>query len=180
MDDTALLILRGAFAAFLLLALFAMTVDFWKFLIPNAVSVLMVALFLATALFVNFRMGVPIAWLSHFGAMAVVLGAGSAAYRFGVLGAGDVKLLAAVSLWNGLDRLPEYLVIVALCGGVLGLGLLTLRRLVAGVLLRRAVPEKVTLPRFLLPREPVPYGAAIALGGIYMATGLPYLGGAVA
>ena len=109
-------------------------------------------------------------------------------FALGFTGAGDVKLLSAVSLWAGFEQnafeplmfdyfLFDYLVLVALCGGGLSIALLLLRRLVFGFLLLQSSPERVTLPRYLLPREQLPYGVAIALPSIYLAYKLPILGG---
>jgi prepilin peptidase CpaA len=111
------------------------------------------------------------------GAGAAVLVTGMVAYHFGVLGAGDVKLLAAVSLWAGFEYLFVYLFVVALCGGGLVVLLWLLRRIVSGVLLYRNAPDDIILPPALLPQGVVPYGGAIALGAIYLAFNSPILGG---
>ena len=188
MDEFALLLRYGAFGLFCLLCLAAAAFDLWKMIIPNAISLLLVALFFANALFLNLYLGYSVAWLSHLGAMAAVLIVGLVAYRFGAMGAGDVKLLSAISLWAGFEKnlleplilqqfLFDYLLLVALCGGALSLGLLILRRLVVGLLLFQSSPQNVTLPRYLLPREHLPYGVAIALPAIYLAMKIPLLGG---
>ena len=188
MDDFALVVRYGAFGLFCLLCLAAAIFDLWKMIIPNAISILLVALFFANALFLNLYSGYAVAWFSHIGAMAAVLMVGLVTYRFGWMGAGDVKLLSAISLWAGFEKNPfgplivehflfDYLILVALCGGGLSLGLLILRRLVVGLLLFQSTPQNVTLPRYLLPREHLPYGVAIALPAIYLAIKLPLLGG---
>jgi prepilin peptidase CpaA len=188
MDEFALVLRYGAFGLFCLLCLAAAVFDLWKMIIPNAISIFLVALFFANALFLNLYSGYAVAWFSHIGAMAAVLIVGLVAYRFGWMGAGDVKLLSAISLWAGFEKNPfgplivenflfDYLILVALCGGVLSLGLLILRRLVVGLLLFQSTPQNVTLPRYLLPREHLPYGVAIALPAFYLAIKLPILGG---
>ena len=188
MDEFALLFRYGAFALFCLLCLAAAVFDLWKMIIPNAVSLLLVALFFANALVLTLFSGYAVAWLSHLGAMAAVLVVGLVAYRFNVLGAGDVKLLTAVSLWAGFEQnlieplvldyfLFDYLILVALFGGGLSLALIILRRLLVGLLLFQSAPQNITLPRYLLPREHMPYGVAIALPAIYLAIKLPLLGG---
>ena len=188
MDEFALLFRYGAFALFCLLCLAAAVFDLWKMIIPNAVSILLVALFFANALVLTLFSGYAVAWLSHLGAMAAVLVVGLVVYRFNVLGAGDVKLLTAVSLWTGFEKnlieplvldyfLFDYLILVALFGGGLSLALIILRRLLVGLLLLQSAPQNITLPRYLLPREHMPYGVAIALPAIYLAIKLPLLGG---
>src|SRR3546814_13737123 len=91
------------------------------------------------------------------------------AYRFGVVGGGDLKLMTAVSLWAGLDALPQLLLWTALAGGAFALGLIVLRRLLGGLLVVQPFAETVTLPRLLLPGEEIPYSVAIAIGGILVA-----------
>lgn len=188
MDEFDLVVRYGAFGLFCLLCLAAAVFDLWKMIIPNAISLLLVALFFANALFLNLYSGYAVAWFSHIGAMAAVLIVGLVTYRFGWMGAGDVKLLSAISLWAGFEKNPfgplivehflfDYLILVALCGGGLSLGLLILRRLVVGLLLFQSTPQNVTLPRYLFPREHLPYGVAIALPAIYLAIKLPLLGG---
>ena len=45
-----------------------------------------------------------------------------------------------------------------------------------GLLLVQTTIQNVTLPRLLLPGEQIPYGMAIAAGGIWAARKLPHLG----
>lgn len=188
MDEFAVVVRYGAFGLFCLLCLVAAVFDLWKMIIPNTISILLVALFFANGLFLTFYLGYSVAWLSHIGALAAVLFVGLVAYRFGALGAGDVKLLSAISLWAGFEKnlldpliidyyLFDYLILVALCGGVLSLGLLILRWLVVGLLLLQSTPQNISLPRYLLPREHMPYGVAIAVPSFYLAWKLPLLGG---
>jgi prepilin peptidase CpaA len=47
------------------------------------------------------------------GCGVAVFGVGTVAFAFGALGGGDVKLLAAVSLFAGPQRLPDFLIITA-------------------------------------------------------------------
>ncbi|MBC6440771.1 MAG: prepilin peptidase [Rhodospirillales bacterium] len=77
------------------------------------------------------------------------------------LGGGDVKLLAAAACWTGFAILPDFLIVVGLAGGVLALGLLVIRRL-----LRGRIAEDSPLARLLGQTRDVPYGIAIAAGGI--------------
>jgi prepilin peptidase CpaA len=63
-----------------------------------------------------------------------------------MLGGGDVKLMAALTLWLPPASLPQALLIVSISGGMLGLILIVAAR-------RR------------LAKPTVPYGVAIALAG---------------
>ena len=51
---------------------------------------------------------------------ALMFGAGTAAFAAGALGGGDVKLLAAASLFAGPGLISDFLLVTALTGGVLG------------------------------------------------------------
>jgi prepilin peptidase CpaA len=92
-------ITRGAFYLYVILLLIAAATDIWKFIIPNLISLAVIALFVALALMQPF----PVAWGSHLGAAALFFAGGLLLYRFNILGAGDVKLLTALSLWAGFS-----------------------------------------------------------------------------
>lgn len=79
-----------------------------------------------------------------------VFGVGALLFRFGVVGGGDVKLMAAGALWMGAGSALPFFASTALAGGALALGLL-LWVAVAG----RGVA-----------RPSLPYGVAIAAGGV--------------
>lgn len=116
--------------------------------IPNAVS-------LGLALAGIGRIAVDAAAGGTLGSVAADLAAasgvfalGAAGFRFGLLGGGDVKLLAAGALWLGAADLPPYLTTTALAGGILALAFVVSRH-------------------FGWLREPtLPYGMAIAAGGL--------------
>lgn len=172
MDEYYLAILQGAFALYILLLGLAAVWDLWKFVIPNVLTVTVGCLFLPTAVLLPLEVN----WLSHVGAAAAVFLGGAAAYRFGVLGAGDVKLMTAVSLWAGFDYLPAYGFYVALCGGALAVSLLTMRRALLSLMVYQPSLGNVALPRLFLPGENIPYGVAIAAGSIILGNELPHLG----
>jgi prepilin peptidase CpaA len=77
------------------------------------------------------------------------------------IGGGDVKLMAATALWAGADYGIDFLLLTALAGGVLSVGLL-LRLNYGWVIGWPAVDT----------RKAVPYGVAIATGGMYVAAKL--------
>ena len=74
------------------------------------------------------------------------------AFRFGLLGGGDVKLLAAGTLWLGAAALGPYLLVTVLAGGLLAVVF------VAWHLRRRPTRRR--------RRPSLPYAVAIAAGGI--------------
>ena len=99
------------------------------------------------------------------GCGAVVFGVGAAAFAIGALGGGDVKLLAAVSLFAGPLLLSGFLIITAIVGGLLGLAVL------AGAPIGRPAMAGAGPLRARL-RSGLPYGPAIAVGGLWVAASL--------
>ena len=83
--------------------------------------------------------------------------AGAVAFAIGALGGGDAKLLAAASLLAGPAFLVEFLLVVALAGGAVSL--IVLMGL-AGETLSARDEER---------HRRVPYGPAIAAGGLAVA-----------
>lgn len=89
-------------------------------------------------------------------AALVLLVLGAAAFAAGVLGGGDVKLLAAAGLFAGPAHMVAFLLVVALAGGALALAVL------AGVRAGSRTVDDAGLPRRLA------YGPAIAAGGLWV------------
>ena len=152
---------------------FAAATDFLTFTIPNKISAVLIAAFLALAPF----SGLSWPMLGMHGLTAVgVLIAGFALFSFGLLGGGDAKLLAAAALWIGHEHLFTYITMVAICGGVLGVVLIAYRRL--------------PLPAFLLRRDwatrlheqggGMPYGIALAAAGLWIYPSTPWFAGLAA
>lgn len=96
---------------------------------------------------------------------ALVFAVGVAAFAAGALGGGDAKLLAAASLFAGPARLVDFLVLTALAGGVLAIAVL------AGAWIGQ--PEGAgRAPLRARLRHSLPYGPAIAAGGLWLAASL--------
>lgn len=108
-------------------------------------------------------------------ALVLLVGLGLFVVRW--VGAGDVKLVAVLSLWFG-DQALNFLLITSMTGGILALGLPLLRTL--ELLLARAalgLSQGLALywPRLLIPvpvvlgtsaPQGIPYGLAIAAGAV--------------
>ena len=94
-----------------------------------------------------------------------------AMYQRGMIGGGDVKLLVAVAIGLPLAGVIELLTVTALAGGVLGVVHLVMRALPQP----RLAPAGSSLVRRVyaierwrhLRHAPLPYGVAIACGGIW-------------
>jgi len=161
MDESYLVILYIAFALYTLLLGIAAVFDTWKFVIPNAIAVALVILFIVTALLLPFEM-TGMEWLSHVGAAVAVFAGGAVLYAFNKMGGGDVKLLTAVALWAGFEHLTELLLYVAVAGGALAIGLIVMRKVIMSLGAANTRLAAVKLPRILLDGEAVPSGLAIA------------------
>ncbi|WP_456738664.1 MULTISPECIES: A24 family peptidase [unclassified Bradyrhizobium] len=94
-----------------------------------------------------------------------------AIYAGGWMGGGDVKLLVALAIGLPLADVIQFLTITVLAGGVLAIAHLVLRLLPSP----RLAPAGSSLPRRVYAVErwrhvrhaPLPYGVAIACGGIW-------------
>lgn len=145
---------------FVLLVGTAAAIDVTSYRIPNALVLALILLFGLVALL--HRTEVP--WLSHLGAFTLVAGGGIFLYGLGQMGAGDVKLLSALSLWSGVYALVALLFWISLCalGGMLII--LLLRRLAP-----RLVSQTRPLPRVLRKKEGIPFAIGIGPGAIIAA-----------
>ena len=90
------------------------------------------------------------------GGLVACLAIGLLPFAKGWLGAGDVKLLAAVGTWVGLPLVPMLLLLTAVAGGVVSLGTLAYARRSS----IRQFGEPTTRPK----AAQVPYALAIAAG----------------
>ena len=94
------------------------------------------------------------------------------------MGAGDVKLMAAVSAWAGLRESAELLLATALAGGVLAILYMVFNRRVASTVLNAGELLRFHLTAGIKPHPKLslqsktslhmPYGLAIAAGTLYL------------
>ncbi len=172
MDPYYVNVLYGVSLLFGALMLLAAISDATRFVIPNAVVVGVMALFCGAAVMLPFE----VRWELHLGALGAVLAVGLVAYRFNALGAGDVKLISALALWTGFEQLPNLILYIALAGGALALGLIVARKLLFCAALYIPKLELALRARVFRMGGRIPYGVAIATGGIISGLGLPHLG----
>ena len=122
-------------------------------LIPNISIVMLLVLFVPwTAL----DFGAPTVSSLVAGVVMLVITFGLFAFR--IFGAGDAKMISAAALFMGLGYLPYFLLVTALAGGVFALISLAARPQRALVMF--AARGKGDFG------PGVPYGAAIAIGGV--------------
>ena len=132
--------------------------DVLKLRIPNMIPVGLVALF-ALQLLVGGTLQAP---LDHLLAMGLALLILLPLFALNMLGGGDVKLLAAVALWLGMDKLAALLILVGIVGGIFALFWLTMRWLVRIGLRGRE------LPRSLQARAPLPFALPIMIVAVLL------------
>jgi prepilin peptidase CpaA len=160
------LLQTGCLVVFALLLIAAGWQDLRTLRIANRLSLATVAAFVVWA-----AAGVMLGRLSAamFGLTIVcslaVFAIGAAGFAAGILGGGDVKLLAAASLFAGPGHIVDFLVVTSLVGGALGLALL------AGVPIGPSAPATDGTVRARL-HAGLPYGPAIAGGGLWVAAAL--------
>ena len=113
--------------------------------------------------------------LAALGCAAAVFLVGAVLFARGFLGGGDVKLLAAATLWAGPADTPALLVLTGVLGGALALFLLMpfgAQLVAAGRTL--LTPSSASSAEHA-PAAAVPYGVAIA-GAALIVTLSPHLG----
>jgi prepilin peptidase CpaA len=123
---------------------------------------------------------VPVEWQSALTLAGFVLAGGIFCFLMGWAGGGDAKLFTVVSLWAGPVHFPLFLLITGVAGGIIATVMLARRHLAPRLAPRWAAAHGLTLPggADLDPaarraeRMSLPYGAAIALGGLAVAVSL--------
>jgi prepilin peptidase CpaA len=138
---------------------YAASSDLLTMRIANWLVILVVLSYLAIALIVRLPWE-QIGWAA-VAALAVLVVA-FAFFAFGWIGGGDAKLVAATSVWIGVNYMLQYLIYAALLGGALTLIILAFRRYpLPGWLSRHK-----WIDRLHDTKSGVPYGIALALAAI--------------
>ncbi|HLG88385.1 MAG TPA: prepilin peptidase [Alphaproteobacteria bacterium] len=145
---------------FVCLLLYAAYCDVRRFEIPNAAPLALLGLFPLFA--ATSKTEIPMFTTAIVALL--ILGIGILLFAKGVMGAGDVKLFAAASLWIGPGHCFDFVTDTAAIGGILGLVLLTGigRKLFDWM---RAESAGVTARAWGFKR-PMPYGVAISAGAL--------------
>lgn len=133
--------------------------DLRRFEIPDGLSVALIVLAVVRLAALPGFAPIPDG-LWHLASGILVFALGAGLFAVGAMGGGDVKLLAALSLWVPLPGLWQLLAPVLVAGGVLA-ALLLVARGVVPVFVRGERP----LPRLLKREAPLPYAVAIFAGG---------------
>jgi len=156
-----------AIAAFAGLLIYAACSDVARLIIPNWVSLAMLAAFPVFAL----AAGMPLREFGlhlAFGAGALVVG--YFMFAANVIGGGDAKLFAAATVWTGFVAFIPFLFGTVIAGGILALALLAARQFVA-----QAETNLPFVNRLLTGQSGIPYGVAIMAGGLLAIPSIPFL-----
>jgi prepilin peptidase CpaA len=158
-------------AGFVALMAAAAVEDIRRLVIPNGVIVRLCLLWpLHLAVAPNATMA---AGMASIGCAVAVFFAGALLFSCGLIGGGDVKLLAA-TLWAGPDGVLPLLALMGLLGGLLGLFVLSPICL-DFLRLRRRLPTGPSEIKAGLANPVLPYGVAIAAAALIV-TILPSFG----
>ena len=131
--------------------------DAMRFRIPNWASLSLLLLFPVYVVFAP----VTVAWEKHLLVFAIILAVGYLIFLKNWAGAGDIKLLSVIGLWAGPTYALTFLFVTALAGGLLAIGIATL-----AVIRQYLLPHDSKETAVPLTKTPLPYGIAIALGGL--------------
>jgi prepilin peptidase CpaA len=156
----------GCLIAFAVLLLLAAWQDWRTMQIADGISLGIAALFISWALtglaagtFSLLDLALALACATG------MFGLGTLAFAAGAMGGGDVKLAAAASLFAGPGLMLDFVTVTALVGGGLGVAIL------AGAPIGPVAPTSDGTMRARL-RGNLPYGPAIAAGGLWVALAL--------
>ncbi len=138
--------------------LYAAQSDLRHYRIPNECSLLLLALY-PLHLWLS-PQGVDVIGAAAVGSLVFL--ASFALYALGRLGGGDVKLMAVLALWAGPVWIADFLIMMTLAGGVLGLIFITRLKMIMAFAFDRIGDVHA---RNAVLAEQLPYGVAIAAGG---------------
>ena len=178
MSDLALITVHSmwptylCFAGFLIVLGLAAFKDISERRLPNRLTGALAALYPVYVLVSP----TPVAWPAAVGLGLVVFVIGLGLFARELIGGGDVKLLAVLSLWAGPEQFVWFLLVTTLAGGALSLLALWYQRwggLIAAHLAtlglgsgRAPVSPDASAGGSAARSATLPYGVAIAAGGI--------------
>lgn len=102
---------------------------------------------------------------SHLMAAGIVFGISFILFSLKLMGGGDSKMITAIALWLGMSGIMPFMVIMALTGGILASISLVLKK--NKKLIPKKAGQKSWFGQLRENKSVVPYGIAIAIGGIF-------------
>jgi prepilin peptidase CpaA len=156
------MMLVGFQSIFVLCVCYVIVSDFRNLRIPNWVVISMVSAFAVFAfVYLDSR-----AVLNHVALAIVILALASLFFVANWVAGGDVKFLAATTLWMGPEHATYFTMLMALLGSVLALALLWIKQY--PYLLNAYLPNNWLLKRVTTLAEcgQCPYGVAIGIAAL--------------
>lgn len=167
---------------FTVLLVVAAVGDWRRYLIPNWISLAILALYPPFVLSSNLLgpTSAQVPWLASVGVATIVFIILAGLFALNKLGGGDVKMISAVSLWAGPGLIAGFFLTTSLAGGVLVLASLARARLKKQRDFRNLTSdedrpytenseeEDGATEGGKTPSLQIPYGVAIACGGIFV------------
>lgn len=133
--------------------------DLMTMTIPNRLSLAVALLFFPLALVAGFSaVDVGLHVLVGLGTLALTF----VMFSFGWIGGGDAKLAAGVAMWFGPALALEWSLYAAVFGGALTMAILMARQ----VPLPQLLAAEGWIARLHAPKTGIPYGIALAAGGL--------------
>jgi len=179
MNET--IIAKVVLTLFVALLCWAAIEDFKRYRIPNFVSLGLLALYPAYV----FLSATPVDWVLSIALGFVVLAVGFIFFATGVMGAGDVKLMSTTSIWAGLTGYMLFLQVTIVASVIVALvvayraALVMERERRASLAGGEMAQVSLGFTGFMsalgsirhapLSKLTIPYGAAIAAGGVAVA-----------
>ena len=159
-DQTSFLVLAPLAAAAILL-IYAAFSDLTRYLIPNWLNLLLASLSPFYFWFSDLSAEIM---LMRSAIAVTVLIVGMLMHFRGLVGGGDIKLLASLSLWIPPNEWPLFLLTVLAAGGGLALVVLALRKMKGDM--SDSFSNQGWRGRLLSRGVGIPYGVAIAIAGL--------------
>lgn len=157
------------------LLLAAAAQDMLTLKLPNRLSLAIMLLYPGHVLV----SAVPVDWPSALALAGLILAGGVFCFFMGWAGGGDAKLFTVVTLWAGPALFPLFLLVTGVTGGVIAGVMLARRHLLPRLAPRWAAAHGCSAAfadddpvARRAERMSLPYGAAIALGGLAVAVSI--------
>lgn len=165
------IILAIIISATLALTAYAAWSDWVSLKIPNIIPFSLCMLFLSAVILQEFLLEKDVFYTSlqsQLFAALLVFSVTAVLFSLNVFGAGDAKLLTALSLWTGFAALPQMIFWMAVVGGVLAACAIFLKRQkMFPKIPANFAPQGSWLAQLQAGRNAVPYGVAIFAGLIF-------------
>ena len=148
--------------SFVAVITYAAVSDFLTQIIPNWTAIALALLFLPAGYL--WQLGGAEIALRYSVGLALFAG-GALLFARGIIGGGDVKLIAASGLWFGWESLLAYLFAVTLMGGVLAIIIVVLKKYFSAIQFLAELPWMKDAEG---QGQSLPYGVAIGAASIFL------------